>query len=303
MTRSTEMVPLQGTEVLDRIQEILLEIGENIFELGAHLYETKHAELYKERDFTSWEAWCDIKLPFQYRKADHYIELWELYHQKLGYDWGEIRHVGWSKLIKVKGLIETKRDAKKWIGRCEKHGRRAIEKMVAAENAQRAGLEGEPSKPPVAKVEHDLEGELAAVGDTDLPFVDPNILGHERYEIEDDETGEEVPLHELKFFLFQEQWANVMSALERASHVANSKKPGHLLDVICTEFVTAFAETADGGVAHSLEAHRQNLERLYGVEIEINVPAGSKLRVMSRLDEPKAEVSEEKEEKDPQFSW
>jgi hypothetical protein len=291
---------LQGEEILDRVDEIVRAIGENFFELGARLYEIKHVEIYKERNYGSWVEWCDEALPFQYRKADHYIELWELFCQKLGYDYREIQHIGWSKLIKVKGLIENKRDAKKWLKKCETMGRRALEKAVADEKVTRAGADPEPERPPVEKIAHDLDLELENVDtDTDSPFVNPDVITHEEIDYEDGETGETIPLHEFKVFLFQEQWKAVMAALERAGQIANSNKPGHLLNLICEEFSQTFSAAEDGGAAHALERYVQGLEKLFEVKISVEVPEGSAIRRMSRIDDEGKRLPKKKRNPEP----
>jgi hypothetical protein len=283
------LVPLQGEALLERVDALIESIGENFFELGQHLFEIKSLEVYRDREHSSWEDYCDAALPFQYRKADHYIELWELYCQKLGFDFEEIRHVGWSKLVKVKGLIENKTDAKKWIKRCENHGRRAIETMVKREHEKRRAENNDPIDPVTYdRVPHDTDGELEGVHkDTGLPAVDPAVLRHEQVDYEDDETGEVVPLHQFQVYLFNEQWKNVMAAMNRAGQLSNSDKAGHLLDLMATEFNATYAETSDGGVAHSLERHIAEFERIFEVKITVEVPEDSKLRDMSRLPKKK----------------
>ena len=283
---SSALVPLQGEALLGHVDQLIERIGENFFDLGAALFEIKAGEVYKDREHGSWEVYCDSALPFQFRKADHYIELWELYCQKLGFDYDEIKHVGWSKLVKVKGMIETKADAKKWIGRCEKHGRRAIETMVKQEYARRRAANPTGDTPTYERIDHDTDGELqgAHVG-TNLPAVDPSVLQHEELTFEDPETGETVPLHQFQVYLFQDQWANVMAAMNRAGQLSNSDKSCYLLDLIATEFNTTYVETADGGVAQKLEYVIKNLERVFDVKISVEVAGNSRLRHMSRLDE------------------
>lgn len=284
MGNSTALIPLQGSELLDRVDELVQKIGENYFELGSRLFEIKAGEVYKEREHGSWVEYCDSALPFKWRKADHYIELWEIYCQKLGYDYDEIKHIGWSKLVKVKGLIENKRDAKKWIKKAETHSRRQLETLVKQEHAKRRGDEDPVPGPQKQFVEHNTGDELAGVHEgLTAPAVDPALLVHNETVIEDDETGETVPLHQFQVYLYEDQWKNVMAAMNRAGQLSNSDKACFLLDLMASEFNTTYAETGDGGVAHKLQFHISNLERIYGVKIDVEVPADSKLRKMSRL--------------------
>lgn len=310
MAKSTALVPLQGSELLDRVDELVQELGENFFELGSRLFEIKAGEVYKEREHATWVEYCDAALPFQWRKADHYIELWELYCHKLGYDYNEIKHVGWSKLVKVKGLISNKRDAKKWIKQAETHSRRQLETLVKREHQRRKGESDESEeRPPLERVKHDTEAELEGVHETtDRPTVNPELLFHDEIDFEDGETGETVPLHQFQVYLFQEQWVNVMAAMNRAGQLANSEKAGHLLDLICDEFNNTYADEEDGSVAHKLDLHIKNLERIYEVKIEVEVPKDSRLRKMARLDENKTDAPEKakkskKKGKKPEYKW
>ena len=301
MAKSIALIPLQGEELLGRVDELITKLGEDFFELGQHLFEIKAGEIYKEREHSSWEAYCDSALPFQWRKADHYIKLWELYCQKLGYDYDEIKHVGWSKLVKVQGLIENKADAKKWISRCENNGRRAIETMVKNEHAKRRAEAGPSDGPSYDRVSHDTSGELAGIHEgSDLPTVDPSVLRHEELTYEDEE-GEVVPLHQFQVYLFAAQWQTVMAAMNRAGQLSNSDKACVLLELIASEFNNTYIETADGGVAHQLDVHIRDLERIYDVNITVDVPAGSRLKEMSRLpeEEPKRKVRKPQKKKDP----
>lgn len=79
------------------------------------------------------------------------------------------------------------------------------------------------------------------------------------------DTGE-VPALSLHFKLTSAQMENVNEALKAASAVAESKKDGHLLDLICTSYManTALKENInDDGLAHILK----EIERTYGMAI------------------------------------
>lgn len=79
------------------------------------------------------------------------------------------------------------------------------------------------------------------------------------------DTGE-VPALSLHFKLTSAQMDNVNEALKAASSKAESKKDGHLLDLICTSYMAneALKENVnDDGLAHILK----DLERVYGMAI------------------------------------
>lgn len=315
-SKAQVIIPLQGIELLDRVLETVRSISEQFFGLGQYLYEVKHAEVYKSRDYGSWAEYCSAELPFEWRTADHYVAIWEKLSQKLGYEFEDVKHIGWSKLSRVVNLIDSKKDAKKWLKTCEKHSKRELEELVKQENARRRAARGGPERPPVEIVDHDIDIELeggSELDDDQGPFVDPSMVIHDELEIEDEETGESVPLHKFQVFLFAPQWANVMAAMERASQLSNSEKACNLIDLIALEFNTTYAETDDGGVAHRLDYHIKNLERIFGVSISVDVPKDSTLREMSRLNgsplskairKPKRTEDKPKKTKEkPQHHW
>lgn len=277
--------PLQPEDIRDRIKELIGNIGRNFFELGQHIYEVKHRELYLDWGHGSWVEYCETEVGVGKRTAENWMSIWEKLCQKLGYTWNEVEHIGWSRLSRVVPMIETKRDANRWLKKAEQHSKRELETLVRRERQSLKGDQPEEPRPPVERISHDLEEELRDSHQTvDVPFVNPNTIHHETIDYEDD-SGEKIPLHEFKVYLFPEQWTTVQSAMDRAAQLGNTEKPGQMLHLISTEFNTTYASDGDGGLIHRLEYHRQELEKLYGVEIEITVPEGSELRRMSRLPE------------------
>lgn len=72
------------------------------------------------------------------------------------------------------------------------------------------------------------------------------------------------------FKLFPEQAENLRAALEVARALSDSDKEGHLLDIICTDFLAGAAGSDDvAGILGKLDLQLQNLERCYGVKLEI----------------------------------
>jgi len=285
-----ELLPLQGEELLDRAELLVSQIGEHFYELGQRLYEVKVAETYKLRGFGSLAEWANDRLGFKKRKAEHYIQIWEKLNQKLGFEWAQVKHIGWSRLSRVVPVIETRTDAKKWLKLAEKHSKRELETLVKEHRDEKRAAQIESGEILPGRgfdhIHHDTDDELADIGDGGGPFVDPAILQHAEVFEEDPETGESQPLHEFKVYLYPEQWSNVMDAMERAGQLTGSNKACNLLDMMATEFNGTYVETADGGVAHGLERHVKLLERVFGVKLSVEVPRDSKLRQMSRLSPP-----------------
>ena len=86
----------------------------------------------------------------------------------------------------------------------------------------------------------------------------------------------------MKFTLAEAQAENVRAALNRAAEMSGSEKTGHQLDLICSEFNASYVETEDGGAAKRLDWYVANLERIFGVKIDVEVPEGSALMNMAK---------------------
>jgi len=65
----------------------------------------------------------------------------------------------------------------------------------------------------------------------------------------------------MSFSLFKAQYDNVETALEKAKDMAESDKPGHLLDLICTEFLATNAGNM------TVEDYLGAVERIIGCKV------------------------------------
>jgi hypothetical protein len=282
--KKAEIMP-QGDDLRNKAIELVTEIGDRFFELGQTLYEIKQGSLYVDWGHQSFDEYAENELSFGRRKADHYVEIWTKLAHQLGYSWEQVRPIGWSKLSRIVGVIESKKDAAKWLKLAEKHSRRELETLVRDHKVQTAPPPDTTDRPSITRVvEHDVQAELQGVaGSTDGPFVS-GVPSSETSVVEDvtaDENGQ--PLHKFAVLLFPEQWSNVMGAMERAGQIGNSDKVCHQLDMIATEYNVAFAATSDGGAAHRLDYYVKLLERVFDVKIDVHVGETSRLRHMSRM--------------------
>ena len=283
-----ELLPPTADDLRQRARDLYAQASRMFFDLGEVFSEIKASEAYLEWGFGSYVEYADAEFGIGERRAQHWIEIWEKFHHKLGYTWEQVGHLGWTKLARICGVVESRGEATTWLKKAEKLGKRALEEAVSQERARRRGGDKPPDeRPPIARVDHDVDLELEGVHTrVDVPFVSADI-NPDIAEVEEidytDEHGETTPLHKFQVYLFGPQWANVMSAMERAGQLANSEKASHLLDMICTEFLTTYIESEDGGVAHNLDRVVKNLERVFEVKISVEVPASSSLMRMSRI--------------------
>jgi hypothetical protein len=73
----------------------------------------------------------------------------------------------------------------------------------------------------------------------------------------------------MKFKLAPTQYENVETALKIAGQLSGSDKEGNQLDMICSDFVAGNAGTGLQGALTNLNNSIQNLERAYGVKLNI----------------------------------
>lgn len=285
-----ELLPPSADDLRERARSLYTSASRAFFDLGEVFYEIRTSEAYLEWGFGSYVEYADTEFGIGERRAQHWIEIWEKFNHKLGYTWEQVGHIGWTKLSRIANIVDSRKEATTWLKKAEKLGKRALEEAVKQERTRRReAADPGPAevRPPIQRVDHDVDLELEGVHETvNVPYVsaeiNPDVAEVEEVDFTD-EHGETTPLHKFQVYLFGPQWANVMSAMERAGQLANSEKACHLLDMICTEFLTTYVESEDGGVAHNLERVIKNLERVFEVKISVEVPANSSLMRMSRV--------------------
>ena len=119
----------------------------------------------------------------------------------------------------------------------------------------------------------------------------------EEIDDEDEETGEIERLIRLTFIVDRDEQSHIMAAFERMAQITGVKHPGKLLDFMAGEVNQTLADNEAGGAMHRLKWYVQNLERIFEVKIEVEVPRNSRLRKMSRDDaaEPKKKSKKRKQ--------
>ena len=237
-----------------------------------------------------------MEIGFKKSKAKYFIKMWEKLDQRLQIPWDKLNDIKWTCVRVVEPVIETRKDARKWLALARKHPRKELEELVRREKAKR-----EPQEPSGrGKIEdRDADEAIARAAATDTPYVedveDPEVLEEDgstllrdEVTVEDPETGEPLPLNRLTFIVDGEQFSHIVAALERMAQVTGVEHPGELLDFMAAEVNETLADGAAGGAVHRLDWYVKNLERLFEVKIDVEIPKNSKLRKMSRLNKPKA---------------
>jgi hypothetical protein len=75
-------------------------------------------------------------------------------------------------------------------------------------------------------------------------------------------------VYRVTYGLYEPQYENLMRALDVAKGLAQSDKSGHLLDLICTEFLAQYG-TKHPNRKRAIQRYAKMLERTYGVKLII----------------------------------
>jgi len=86
---------------------------------------------------------------------------------------------------------------------------------------------------------------------------------------DDDDDGEPDELARIAFKLHPEQFEVVTSALKVAESMSTSEVTGNQLHLICMDFISGAAGTGLTGALAKLDVVVKNIERAFGVELEI----------------------------------
>lgn len=281
------------TEDLTAVDGLVAKLSSGFFELGERLHRIKESESYGEEGYVSWADYVTRRLPISLRSADHYVDIWRIFGQELGIAADDVVAAGWAKLSHVTKLVQavgTEEEARKWLTLSKEHSKAEIETLVRDRRKELRASGVIPTPQPKTKVKPD-PGLDPGPGEPSSIFVDegadedePNILKveeppavdanattkrsrdtiyHEQFDLG---NGDE-PLHKVEFYCYQPQYANIMGAVGLCAKITGSKKPGHLWDVISTDFQVSNAATPEGGAAVRLTTIIKIVQGTYEVRI------------------------------------
>lgn len=202
----------ESLATLDRIRELRNRLDSDYFELAGLLWEVYDKEMFSDWGYQDFKGFVNEELGFGARKAQYLVGIHDYFVNELGDPevLAKVKPLGWTKAKELKEVI-TSENADEWVEKAK-----SMNVATLAEAAKRA---------------------LAAKsGNT---FDDEGGEGGSKKSDADIEVAKT-----LSFKLFDEQYANVMAALDRAGEVAKSDKKGHLLDTICTDYLSTNAFTA-----------------------------------------------------------
>lgn len=204
----TDDVQTQAASIRDEILQLVNDVDRAYFTIGGKLSAIARSGLHEGWGFDSFEEYIENELGFARRKAYYLIAIYEK-AEELGVVGDEeateaLTSIGWTKAKEIINYVENRDDFNEWVSRA---GTMSVSKLQ--ENLKVAFMGA-----PVLKKGKDAEG-------------------NKTLENEDGEV-----FHILEIPLADAQYENVKLAMQRASEIASSDKPGHIIDMMALEFLS-----------------------------------------------------------------
>lgn len=214
-----------GTKIRKRARSLVKSINQGYMELAEILHtvwatpingETHNACVTVAWGYGGYVEWAEEELGLHKRKAERLKAIWHHLHVTLADKLDRrtrkrIIALGWTKVRELIRVMNAD-NAEQWVEVAENLNYNELCEVI------RRALEDQ---------EKDAQAKAVGTSDDD----------------DDEFKGVDPPddmdrFKELSFMLSPEQKANVELALGRAEQLANSPKRGHLLDLICTDFLS-----------------------------------------------------------------
>lgn len=197
--------------VRDDIIGLVESVGQTNYELGRLLGDVSRDGLYEAWGFKTFEEYVESDLGFARRKAMYLIAIYDKASElKIPED--RIEEVGWTKGREILRFVETDEQFEEWADRAVTMSVSKLLELLKLEFKGKA-----PSK-------KGKDGE-----------------GNDTYE----HDGE--VFHVLEIPLAEDQYENVKQAIDRAKEIAGSDKVGHILDMICLDWLSQNSSVTDIG--------------------------------------------------------
>lgn len=238
--KKNDKVIIAGEEMAyDDVRKKVIECRDkseqNYWEFGTYLEEVYRNDLYRSWGFDSWTSYVKEELDFDIRTIQYLVKLqkWFSTVSPKVQQWA--RSIGWTKARMLMHVVNDA-NATEWRNRIVGKTVAQISEMLDAEKSKLDSGEG--------GVEGDGEG------------------GGE---------GGEAPERARKrsFSLFPSQDELVTNAIEKAKEIAQSDKEGHLITLICTEFLANNTSTM------TRDDLLRSIEKNIGIKIIAMVPSDS----------------------------
>jgi hypothetical protein len=231
-------------EIRDDIRNRAEHIDQEYLHLGKDLYVAKHCEHYLKWGFTTWRDYIGSEPGLSVKKDERLRKVWKSLVKGLGLTPKDLLSVGFSKasLLSRDGLL-SRENYRDWLDKARKTSSRDLEKAV------KAALSPITSTT-VERDEIDEEG----------------VPTGKKVKVKVVTTDDGTDFELASFSLSEEQRDIVEEAIGKAELLAESSKRGHLLSLICTDFLAGNLGS-DPKERTRLKFHLRNLEEAFGVKV------------------------------------
>lgn len=198
------------------------------WELGVVLEEAYTNDLYRSWGFDSWKEYVEQELDIHIRKAQYLVKIQKWFTRMTPAIQKWVRELGWTKARMLMPVVDQS-NAAEWRNRVAGKTVEQIKKMVSADR--------DGSSEPGSDTGDGGDGEI------------------------------QEKARRRSFSLFPDQDEIVTKAIEKASEVADSDKEGHLVTLICVDYL---ANSTD---VFSRDEFLKSIEKNLGLRIIAMVPS------------------------------
>lgn len=210
-----------ATERQDEVRKLILDakdrIGMTNVDLYEWLYEVKHGGYFTKYGFESFDEYAEKEVRFHYRKAQHFVQIQEVFVVEHHVGREDLKDIDWSKLVKIVPHV-TKKNVDAWLRKAREFTQEQLSEAIR--NA--SGGDNEPGSG---------DGEPGG-GSGERPS----------------DAGPDEALVTFKVKMRQEQLDNVNRALTHGKGFLKTTSLGHVLDMMALDFVNTYADEEEGAL-------------------------------------------------------
>ena len=231
-------------EIRDDIAKRSAKIDQEYLFLGKDLYVAKHCEHYLKWGYSTWREYVESEANLSIKRDERLRKVWKTLVKGMGVTAKDLHDIGFSKasLICKDGLL-TRKNLKDWLEKARSSSFRELEKAVKTKG-----------KRVKVKTVEETDADGAPTG------------AKKKVRVVTTEDGDEEEFESLSFSVTDDQREVIDEALTKAELLAESTRRGHLLHLICTDFLAGNLGE-DPKERARLRFHLRNLEDAFGTKI------------------------------------
>lgn len=124
----TKAIP-RSDQVRKQIKEARSSVDKGSMDMAKLLSEIYHKEYHLAWGFSNFEAYCDMELDFQYRKAKYLVEIWDKV-KTFNIDQKRLEAIGWTKLRELVKVMDAE-NVEEWLERAESSSYRELHTTIS----------------------------------------------------------------------------------------------------------------------------------------------------------------------------